>query len=262
MKFCYFGSQHSFLPSVFWSFKTRNVLNLKGRTIFVTPEKQKLKEGRSKGVTLNWRRLCLVPFVSSLPCVFAFPACQKSSYPCGLELFACCMIQKLKEGRNLNLQNSQIAYEIWNLMRQVSVIRFHMVFASIIFWFPKVHFWCSKVTTVLSKKPRRGRILVVLNFFRKNANVVNHKKTQLDWHTKRGSRRRQKSRYQYVFWSFHFVQLFPKKWKFRKPQEESVRLARPDADPEAQKVQIPVRFLKFSFFATCFKKMQISKNTK
>jgi len=28
------------------------------------------------------------------------------------------MIKKLKEGRNLGLQNSQIAYEIWNLMRQ------------------------------------------------------------------------------------------------------------------------------------------------
>ena len=216
MKFCYFGSQNSFLPPVFCSFKIRNVLNLKGRTIFVTPEKQKLKEGRSKGVTLNWRRFCLVPFVSSLPCVFAFQACHKSSYPCGLELFACCMIQKLKEERNFNLQNSQIAYEIWNLMRQVSVIRFHMVFASIIVWFPKVQLWSAKVTTVLSKKPRRGRILVVLNFFQKNANFVNHKKAQLDWPTKKGSRRGPNDRFQYKFCKFDLFVFFVLIVTFRK----------------------------------------------
>jgi len=42
----------------------------------------------------------------------------------------------------------------------------------------------------------------------KNANFVKHKKTQLDWHTKRGSRRGPNARLQYKFCKFDFFLFF------------------------------------------------------
>ena len=131
MKFCYFGGQNSFLSSVFGACNTQKVGNLKSRTISVTLDKQKLKKGRSKGVTRNWWYFCFVPFLSSLSCVFAFAACQKSSYPSGLQLLACCMLEKLKKGRNFDLQNSKISYEILNWCDKLSVLSLFIVFASL-----------------------------------------------------------------------------------------------------------------------------------
>ena len=110
MQFGYFGGPNSFLPSVFWSCNTRKVLNRKGRTISGTPEKQKHKEGRTQKEPKKNAANFALPLSTFLPSVFAFPAWRKSSYPSGLEHFVSWTIKKLKEGRNLGLQNSKISY--------------------------------------------------------------------------------------------------------------------------------------------------------
>ena len=118
MQFCYFGGPNSFLPSVVWSCNTRKILNRKGRTISGTPEKQKRKEGRTQKEPPQNAANFALPLSTFLPSVFVFPAWRKSSYPAGWEHFVSWTIKKLKERRNLGLQNSKISHEIWNLMRQ------------------------------------------------------------------------------------------------------------------------------------------------
>ena len=63
--------------------------------------------------------------------------------------------------------------------------------------------------------------------FQKNARFTNPKTAPFIWPDKRQSQRRQKSRYQYDFYTFLLTQLFSKKGHFHKPEDSPVRLACP-----------------------------------
>jgi len=127
-----FGGWNSFLPLLFLSCNTRQILNREDRTISGTSKLLKYKEGRiRKDPKTNAANLAL-PLPTFLPSRFAFPTCPAVSYLCCFEHSAYYVIKEVQEGMIFGFQNSQKAIKK-TVARQTSAVLLPYAFTLIYF---------------------------------------------------------------------------------------------------------------------------------